>query len=150
VIPETATLVSTMRSTSEAARETGRAGIRRVAENIARAHLCEATVTLKPGYPVTVNDAEFVGFARGVATDLVGADHYIPMRAPLMGAEDFCYVLQRMPGCMMFLGVQPPGHHDHVEPCHSNRMLLDEDAMAVGIAMHAAIAHRFLDIGMVA
>ena len=63
-----------------------------------------------------------------------------------MGAEDFSYVLQRMPGCMMFLGVMPEGHegHDHIAPCHSNRMMLNEDSMAVGIAMHAAIAHRFL------
>jgi metal-dependent amidase/aminoacylase/carboxypeptidase family protein len=55
-------------------------------------------------------------------------------------------VLQRMPGCMMFLGVLPEGtgDPDHVASCHSNRMMLNEDAMAVGIAMHAAIAHRFL------
>ena len=40
----------------------------------------------------------------------------------------------------------PEGHadHDHVASCHSNHMILDEDAMAVGLAMHAAIAHRFL------
>ena len=62
------------------------------------------------------------------------------------GAEDFSYVLQRMPGCMMFLGVMPESHreHDHVAPCHSNRMMLNEDCMAAGIAMHASIAHRFL------
>ena len=65
---------------------------------------------------------------------------------PVMGAEDFSYVLQRMPGCMMFLGVMPEGHdgHDHIASCHSNRMILNEEAMAVGIAMHAAVAHRFL------
>jgi hippurate hydrolase len=51
-----------------------------------------------------------------------------------------------MPGCMMFLGVMPDGHsdHDHVASCHSNRMILNEDAMSVGIAMHAAVAYRFL------
>ena len=44
------------------------------------------------------------------------------------------------------MGVMPDGHHDHahVPSCHSNHMILNEDAMAVGIAMHAAIAHRFL------
>jgi hippurate hydrolase len=95
---------------------------------------------------VTVNDAGFVEFARGVAIDLLGPDNYIPMPAPFMGAEDFSYVLQRMPGCMMLLGVMPEGHPDpeHVATCHSTRMILSEDAMAVGIAMHAAIAHRFL------
>ena len=95
---------------------------------------------------MTVNDAGFVDFARGVAADLVGAGNYIDREAPLMGAEDFSYVLQRVPGCLMFLGVMPEGHaHDgHVAPCHSNRMILNEDAMAIGIAMHASVAFRFL------
>ncbi len=146
VIPETVDMLGTLRTTSEAARDNAHQGIRRVATNIAAAHACEAEVQIKGGYPVTVNDAGFVDFARGVATDLVGADNYVPMPAPFMGAEDFSYVLQRMPGCMMFLGVMPEGceDHDQVASCHSNRMILNEDAMAVGIAMHAAIAHRFL------
>jgi hippurate hydrolase len=146
IIPETVEMLGTLRTTSEAAREIAQQGIRRVATNIAAAHSCEAEVTIRRGYPVTINDAGFVDFARGVATDLVGADNYIPMPAPFMGAEDFSYVLQRMPGCMMFLGVMPEGHgnHDHVPSCHSNHMILNEDAMAVGIAMHAAVAYKFL------
>ena len=146
VIPEVVEMLGTLRTTSEAARDNAHQGIRRVAKNIAAAHLCEADVTIRRGYPVTVNDAGFVEFARGVATDLVGAENYIDLPAPFMGAEDFSYVLQRMPGCMMFLGVMPDGHdgHDHVASCHSNRMILNEDAMAVGIAMHVAVAHRFL------
>jgi amidohydrolase len=150
VIPETAEMAGTVRATSEKARERAHQGIQRVAANIAAAHLCQASVAIKRGYPVTVNDPGFVDFARGVATELLGADNYINRAAPIMGAEDFSYVLQRMPGCMMFLGVMPDGHdghdqgHDHVAPCHSNRMILNEDCMAVGIAMHAAIAHRFL------
>ena len=146
IIPEVVDMLGTLRTTSESAREIAQEGIRRVATNIAAAHCCEADVQIRRGYPVTVNDAGFVDFARGVATDLVGFDNYIPMPAPFMGAEDFSYVLQRMPGCMMFLGVMPEGHHDHahVPSCHSNHMVLNEDAMAVGIAMHAAVAHRYL------
>jgi hippurate hydrolase len=144
VIPETAEMVGTLRATSEEARERAQQGIRRIAANIAAAHLCEAAVTIKRGYPATVNDSGFVDFARAAATELLGPDRYIDAPSPIMGAEDFSYVLQRMPGCMMFLGVMPEGAAGHIAPCHSNRMLLDESAMAVGIAMHAAIAHRFL------
>jgi amidohydrolase len=150
VIPESAEMLGTLRATSERAREMAHEGIHRIASNIAAAHLCEATVTIRRGYPVTVNDGGFVDFARAVATELLGADNYIDRPAPLMGAEDFSYVLQRFPGCIMFLGVMPDGHngHDHVAPCHSNRMMLNEDAMAVGIAMHASVAHRFLAQGL--
>ena len=146
VIPETVEMTGTLRATSERARENAHEGVRRVATNIAAAHLCTAEVEIRRGYPVTVNDPGFVDFARGVAAELVGADNYIDMRAPIMGAEDFSYVLQRMPGCMMFLGVMPDGHADpeQVPNCHSNRMVLNEASMAVGIAMHAAVAHRFL------
>jgi metal-dependent amidase/aminoacylase/carboxypeptidase family protein len=139
-------MTGTLRATSETAREAAQEGIRRIASNIAAAHLCQAEVTIQRGYPVTVNDDGFVDFARGVATDLVGADNYLDPQAPIMGAEDFSYVLQRIPGCMMFLGVMPESRDPdgHVAPCHSNRMILNEACMAIGIAMHAAIAHRFL------
>ena len=150
VIPESAEMGGTIRATSEPARERAHDGIRRVAANVAAAHLCEANVAIRRGYPVTVNDHGFVNFARAVATELLGAENYIDRPAPLMGAEDFSYVLQRIPGCMMFLGVMPDGHdgHDHVAPCHSNRMILNEESMAVGIAMHASVAYRFLSQGL--
>jgi amidohydrolase len=150
VIPESVELVGTLRACSPAARKRAQEAIRRVASHIAAAHLCEARVEIKEGYPVTINDPGFTDFARGVATDLLGPENYIGRNAPIMGAEDFSYVLQRIPGCMMFLGVMPAGHdgHAHVAPCHSNHMVMNEDAMAVGIALHAAMAHRFLDEGM--
>ena len=145
VIPETMELIGTLRATSEAARKNAWEGIERVATNVAAAHLCTAEVAIERGYPVTINDAGFAAFARGVAGDLLGADNYIEGRAPLMAAEDFSYVLQRMPGCMMLLGVMPDGQDGrHVAPCHSNRMVINEEAMAAGIALHAAVAHRFL------
>src|SRR5947209_9501859 len=150
IIPEVVDMLGTLRTTSEAARKIAHDGIRRVATNIAAAHSCEADVKINRGYPATVNNSDFVDFARGVVIDLLGADNYIEMPAPFMGAEDFSYVLQRMPGCMMFLGVMPEGHddHHHIASCHSNHMILNEDAMAAGIAMHAAVAHRFLEQGL--
>lgn len=59
------------------------------------------------GYPVTVNDGSFAEFASGVAADTIGADHVIRLPNPVMGAEDFSYVIQRLPGAMMFLGGTP-------------------------------------------
>lgn len=145
VIPENAKLLGTLRSFSEKSRAAARAGIERIAEGIARAHGLEARIKLEEGYPVTINDAKFVDFAAGVATDLFGARGFLRMPAPIMGAEDFSFVLQKMPGCMAFLGVAPHDvSHHHAHACHSNRMMMDEDAMVNGIALHAAIADRFL------
>jgi hippurate hydrolase len=145
VVPENARLLGTLRSFSAKSRQTAREGIVRIAEGIAKAHGLEARVKLEEGYPVTVNDDKFVAFTKGVATDLFGEQGFLTMPAPIMGAEDFSYVLQKMPGCMAFLGVAPCDvSHHHAHACHSNRMMMDEDAMANGIALHAAIADRFL------
>jgi hippurate hydrolase len=67
------------------------------------------------------------------------------MPEPFMAAEDFSYLLQRYNGAFAFLGVAPPGTEGTAAPCHSNHMLIDEDAMAVGVAMHAAIVLTSLD-----
>jgi len=145
VVPESARLLGTLRSFSEKSRATAREGIARIADHIAKAHEMEAIVDLEPGYPVTINDNAFVTFAQGVTGDLLGERGWLTMPAPIMGAEDFSYVLQRMPGAMVFLGVAPHDvSHHHAHACHSNRMMMDEDAMANGIALHAAIAERFL------
>jgi hippurate hydrolase len=77
---------------------------------------------------------------------VAGENGFIQMASPLMGAEDFSYVLQKIPGVMFALGVMPADRDasGHVAPVHSNRMMLNEDAMATGIAMHATVATRFL------
>jgi hippurate hydrolase len=78
-----------------------------------------------------------------VAKDLLGADKYIDMPSPLMGAEDFSLVLQKLPGAMLLLGARPAGEAPPA-PVHSNRMMLNEEGMRAGIALHAAIALRYL------
>jgi hippurate hydrolase len=143
VIPESARLLGTLRSTSEQARERAQEGIRRVATQVAAAHLVEADVVIVNGYPVTVNEPELTGFARGVATELLGAQGYREMPTPLMGAEDFSLVLQKLPGALLLLGARPEGEGPPA-PVHSNRMILNEEGMRAGIALEAALALRYL------
>ncbi|HSK93798.1 MAG TPA: M20 family metallopeptidase [Candidatus Angelobacter sp.] len=141
IIPETAFLQGTMRTLSAATREAMRANVRRVAEGIAAAHGATAEVELEPGYPVTVNDAAFADHVMAVATELIGPDDVAEMPDPIMGAEDFSYVLERVPGAMAFLGACPAEHEPGEGPQgHSNRVVFDEDAMAVGVALYAAVA----------
>jgi len=149
VIPESVNLLGTLRSVSEASRKRAKDGLKTVIEKIAEAHDARAEVRLTPGYDVTMNDGRMVDLAAETARELFGEAGFAPMPAPVMGAEDWSYVLQRIPGCMVFLGVAPEGcNHHHAAPCHSNRMLLDENAMERGIALYAAVAERFLDQGL--
>ncbi len=145
VIPEGARMSGTLRTVDEKTRAAVHEGISQVATGIAAAHGCGAEVEIDRGYPVTVNDAEFAAFTVAVMGDLVGTDNVAIMDAPVMGAEDWSYVLQQVPGSMAFLGVCPDGEVPRMaHACHSNRMRLDEDAMAVGVATHAAVALSYL------
>ncbi len=140
VVPETAVMEITVRAVSDHTRQLALDGLQRVAEHVAAAHLCTALLEgTQPGYPVTVNDDEVAAHSLAVAESLLGPDQVHRLPTPVMGAEDWSFVLQRVPGCMLFLGVAPPGVAEPA-PNHSNRMLLDEPAMAAGIALHAAVA----------
>jgi hippurate hydrolase len=146
VIPETAELYGTVRTVSEKARDAVLADIERVARGLADAHGATAEITITRGYPVTVNDGDAATFALETATALFGEQKAIEMPTPVMGAEDWSYVLQQVPGSMAFLGTRPSGVAARdVASNHSNRMVLDEDAMAAGIATYAGVALRWLD-----
>jgi amidohydrolase len=149
VIPERARLVGTLRTVNERTRHAVWERIRTVVDGIASAHGCTAEVTVVEGYPVTVNDPSFTAFATEVTRGVLGDRRVVEMPAPVMGAEDFSYLLRKVPGAMFFLGVCPPHHDDpfSAPACHSNRMVLHEDAMAAGVALHAAVATSFLERG---
>jgi hippurate hydrolase len=148
IIPDSAFLYGTIRTVSEETRARARAGVRRVAEGIAAAHDAGVEVDLQAGYPVTINDPDFAHFVLGTARSLVGRERVIEMAAPIMGAEDFSYVLQQVPGAMAFLGGRPPGIDPETAPKnHSNLVVFDEDAMPIGVALYAAVAIRHLGGG---
>jgi amidohydrolase len=141
VIPETAEILGTIRAVSERTRRRVHDGVRRVADGIAAAHEAGAEVEVELGYPVTVNDLGYAGFASQVASDLLGSERVTTMSSPVMGAEDFSYVLQEVPGALAFLGATPPGVDPRrAAPNHSNRVLFDEEAMATGIAVYTQVA----------
>jgi amidohydrolase len=148
VIPEKAELEGTIRSFSETSRKAAHEGLKRVAEHVAAAHKAEAKVDIIAGFPVTLCDDRAAALARATAENVFGEDAWLALRAPIMGAEDFSYVLQKVPGAMVFLGATPEGG-DFRSCCalHSNRMTLDESAMAKGTAMHCALAEAFLNDG---
>ena len=145
IIPETAEIEGTIRTVSETTRSRVKDNIRRVAEGIASAHGADVTVEIIAGYPVTSNSESFADFTIDVATEMLGADKVVRMPNPIMGAEDFSYVLQRVPGSMMFLGATSPDRDlTTAAPNHSNRVMFDEEAMTDGIAIYAGMALRHL------
>ncbi|MCO5328648.1 MAG: M20 family metallopeptidase [Ilumatobacteraceae bacterium] len=145
IIPESAQIVGTIRAVSERTRNKIHDGIRRVAEGVAAAHDATVEVEFRDGYPVTVNNPGSADFALDVAKEVVGDSSTVRLPNPIMGAEDFSYVLNRIPGAMMFLGGTAPDRNPATAaPNHSNRVVFHEEAMVNGIAVYGAVALRHL------
>jgi hippurate hydrolase len=142
IIPETATLEGTFRTVSDTRRRAIRELIPRVVRGVAEAHGMTAEVAFAGQglYPVTVNDARVTARVRELAAQLVGDEDVVLMPAPVMGAEDWSYVLEQVPGAMAFLGARPRSAPLPYPNNHSNLVVFDEDAMAVGAALHAKVA----------
>jgi amidohydrolase len=141
IIPETAELEGTFRTHSEQTRALLREELPKVCEAIGAAHGCRVTVDLQLGYPTTVNDPVEARRVLALAGEVLGADLVEEMPDPIMGSEDFSFVLQRVPGALAFIGACPPGEDpDLVAPNHSNRVVFDEDALPYGAALYAAYA----------
>ena len=148
VIADSCELDGTMRTLSPQARARLKTEITRLAEGIAGAHGLTATVRIEEGFPVTICDARAVALGEVVSTALFGPHAFHRMRDPIMGAEDFAYVLEKVPGAMFFLGVAHEGA-DLASCCglHSTRMVLDEGVMPKGAALLAGLAEEFLANG---
>jgi len=141
IIPPTATLRGTMRTLSATTRSAVRHHVQRIAEGIGAAHGLGVTVELIPGYPVTVNDGSVAANVREVLGGLLGPERVPAMDFPIMGAEDWSYVLNEVPGAMAFLGACPPDSEpDQAAPNHSNLVVFDEAAFPTGVATYAAVA----------
>jgi amidohydrolase len=148
IIPDQVELLGTLRTLSEATKTLMVDALGRIATGIAAAHGATAEAWIDDGYPVTMNDARAIDLVRGCAEAMGGEGAYQTMKAPMMGGEDFSYVLRDVPGAMAFIGVAPPGTDPATNPpLHNTRMTLDEAVMARGIAMHCAVAERYLTNG---
>ena len=102
VIPQVVKLKGTARSLDPGVRDQLEEGIARVATNIAAAMGATAQVDYQRGYPVTMNDDQATVWAADVARDIAG-DVNLSMQ-PMMGGEDFSYMLNERPGCYLFIG----------------------------------------------
>jgi hippurate hydrolase len=148
IVPGCAELLGTLRTLSEASRKRLHQSFPRIVTGIAEAHGLTAEATVTEGYPVTVNDARATALVRRCAEEVAGEGSWTELPAPMMGAEDFAYVLREIPGAMAFLGVAPEGTDPATNPpLHNTRMVIDEAMMARGVALHCTFAERFLTSG---
>jgi hippurate hydrolase len=145
VIPAAAFLNGTIRTLRAPVREEMQRLLTEVATITARAHGAEATVDYQPGYPSVVNDREAVDRAVRAAARVLGEDKIIRDQPPRMGAEDFSYMAQAVPGCFVRLG-QAGGDKGAV-PVHHPRYDFNDDILPIGASLWAALVEQELPRG---
>jgi hippurate hydrolase len=104
VIPQTVQLRGTARSLAPEVRELLEKRLPMVVENTAAAYGAKAKLTYKRGYPVLVNHDEQTEFAASVAGQIAGKDKVDTGLPPMMGAEDFSFMLNARPGAFIWIG----------------------------------------------
>jgi amidohydrolase len=146
IIPDSVTLVGTVRTLDPPARTDVEQRINRTAENIAAASGASAEVAMgaEMSYPVTYNDPALTARMLPTLTRVAGADHLL-VSPPLTIAEDFSFYQQKIPGLFVFLGVRKPGASlDEYGPNHSSRFKIDESGLKLGVRALANLTVDYL------
>ncbi len=149
VIPQTATLKLSVRALDRGVRDTLERRITELADLQARSYGVRATVDYQRSYPVLVNTADETNFARGVATELVGAAQVELNARPLTGSEDFAFMLEQVPGSYLLIG-NGDGSDDATNGGHGACMVhnpnydFNDHNLPIGAAFWVLLAQRYL------
>jgi hippurate hydrolase len=141
VIPERAEMVLSIRSFDPDVRDKLEQRIRAVAEGQAASYGMGVTIDYQRGYDPTINHKAETDFVRELATSFAGKDKVYDMPRPMMGSEDFGYMLAERPGTYFFLGTQrtpndPPLHHPRYD--------FNDDILPIGTTFWVELAERYL------
>jgi hippurate hydrolase len=138
VIPQQAKLRGTARALSPKVRDLLQKRVREVVEGTARAYGAKAELTYTTGYPVLVNEERKTAFAAGVAREVAGKDKVNTDCAPLMGAEDFAFMLQERPGAFIYIG------NGNSAQLHNPAYDFNDEAIPVGTSYWVRLAETAL------
>jgi hippurate hydrolase len=133
VIPQTLRMLGTVRTFKPEVQDLVEARMKATVEGIAAAMGCVGTIDYKRCYPVTFNHEAQTKFAAEVAKSVVGPDKVDTDTPPLMGAEDFSYMLNERPGCYIFLG------NGDTASCHHPAYDFDDKAIPAGTSYWAKL-----------
>ncbi|KQZ01106.1 amidohydrolase [Pseudolabrys sp. Root1462] len=126
VLPETVRMRGTARSLDADVQDMLEKNLHRIVENTAAALGAKAKLTYNRNYPVLVNHDRETAFAAAVAKEIAGADRVDTAHPPMMGGEDFSFMLQKRPGAFIWVG------NGDSAGLHHPRYNFNDDAIPLG------------------
>lgn len=136
VIAETAEVAGTVRTLEPGIRDLVERRMGEIAAGLASAHGAKIELRYNRNYPVTRNHAPQVAFAAEVASEIVGDDRVDTDVPPLMGGEDFAYMLEKRPGAMVFLG------NGNTAGLHNPAYDFNDEAITAGCSYWVRLVER--------
>ncbi len=144
IIPDEVEMIGTIRSLDKAMRDEIHQRIKHTAETIASAAGATAEVAITTGYPITYNDAALTEKMLPTLRRVAGPDNVTLVNATL-GAEDFSFYQQKVPGLFFWCGTRPKGvSAADAASNHSPRFFVDESGLPLGVRALAHVAVDYL------
>lgn len=140
VIPSEVKMMGTFRAMDEKWRFEAHGRIREIVEHTAKANGAEVTLEISVGYPSVINDEATNAIGKSLAIELIGEENVGEAEISL-GAEDFGYYTQEIPGCFYRLGTGNVSK-GIVSGVHTPTFDIDEEAIKMGISMMAFLGAR--------
>lgn len=143
VIPATCEICGTMRTINPNTRKRVHEDLKQIVTGVAAAMGVETEIFIKLGYCATVCDDEMVALTRAAGEKVLGAENVLKHPETTMGAEDFAYFCEAVPGCNFRYGVN--SEKTGKATAHNSAFMVDLDALPYGTAVYAQIADDFLN-----
>ena len=131
VIPDSVTMKGSVRTFQTETRKEIPSSMLRVAEGVCQAFGANCELNYMLGYPATVNSVPETDISAKAVVDLLGEDNIIRNPTPSMASEDFSYMLEKRPGCYVWLGIAPK-EGVSAELLHSSRYDFNDDVLTIG------------------
>ena len=145
VIPAEATICGTVRYLDRAVRDQVEARMAKIIAGLGDAFEVETDLAYEHRYPPTVNDPAEAAFCADVLTEAFGADCLMREADPLMGSEDFAFMLERKAGCYIWAGAAAPG--ERAAPLHNPYYDFNDDLLPFGAAYWSRLVEKRLPRG---
>jgi amidohydrolase len=142
VIPVSAHISGTVRTFKKEVQQHIHDRLKELLTGVCKAHGAKGKLHYQEGYPVTFNHPSTVQKVLAAAKSIITTNQINYPAPPVLGGEDFAYYTREIPGCFIFLGIRNP-EKNIVYMCHDPRFDVDENAMRIGMALHAAIALNY-------
>jgi hippurate hydrolase len=141
VIPQTVHMKGTIRTLKPEIRELAEQRLRLMVQNITAAFGATVALDFRRGYPVTVNSEAETAFAADVAETVAGEGRVDRDLAPLLGGEDFSYMLEARPGAFIFVG------NGDTAMVHHPEYDFNDEAIPYGVSYWARLAETAMPTG---